>query len=101
MSISGQQEPYLPEKRESGKFEFFQHFRKYLLLAGSRVGVGLGLLPVLHVGLAVDPLDVVRALGEQIQNSLEIPEKSVKNNLTIAQKWQLPKRIFFNKEKCA
>ena len=31
-------------------------------LAGAGVDVGLRLLPVLHVGLAVDPLDVVRAL---------------------------------------
>ena len=39
----------------------------FVQLAGAGVGVGLGLLPVLNVGLAIDPLDVVRALGDKFQ----------------------------------
>ena len=40
------------------------------VLADAGVDVGVGRLPVLHVGLAVDPLDVVRALGVAVAGAV-------------------------------
>ena len=43
------------------------------VLAGARVDVSLGWCPVLHVGLSVDELDVVRALSITVTSAISSP----------------------------